>query len=373
MHWLPAPLLAALAATQPPQGGSVLVPQPATKMTSLVVRLYPSKTKKVVATKTGETLTAYHASSSQCPKLSKSDLALQQPLSLNATRKPFLWTHIHKCAGSSMCALANLNNENMTKAQSTMNCNTCGDTCRISVKDAMACEASWAARKCAYSASLSCTARQHRATSSSFMGQERFVDKQLCPEALNYGIMLREPLERLLSNTHYARTMEGYGAWDVSPEQVLSLIQPNASSCLDGACDDCMNCNTVERSPAAYDNLYVRTLAGYDAFTLPAGQLTRAHLQAAKARLSAYSVVLILDEYENHEAQLRHWLGWTVTALASERVTENEETSAFFTDEQLDTLARANELDYELYCFAKSLAAARTAQTAEVSGRLTSL
>ena len=365
MHSVVAPLLAALAATQPPQAGSVLLPQPATLAGSLVVRMYSSKVK-AVATRMGETLTAYHASSSQCPKLSKSDLALQKPLYENATRKPFLWTHIHKCAGSSMCALANLNNENMTKAQSTMNCNTCGDTCRISVAETMACEASWAARNCAYSASLSCTARQNRATRSSFMGQERFVDVELCPaEELNYGIMLREPLERLISNTQYARDMEGYGAWDVSPEQVLSLIQPNASSCLDGPCDDCMNCDTVERSPAAYDNLYVRTLAGYDPFTLPAGQLTRAHLQAAKARLSAYSVVLILDEYENHEPQLSHWLGWTVTSLASERVTETKERSSFFTDEQLDTLARANELDYELYCFAKSLAAARTA---EVSG-----
>lgn len=124
--------------------------------------------------------------------------------------------------------------------------------------------------------------------------------------------------------------------------------------------------NSVERSTAAYDNLYVRTLAGREAFSRPAGGVTRAHLEAAKARLATYSVVLILDAYDSQAVQLADRIGWRTTSLGHEAPNQGVSfnMSSFFSAAQLAILRAANALDYELYCFAQRLALARTRESA---------
>ena len=174
--------------------------------------------------------------------------------------------------------------------------------------------------------------------------------------------MLREPLDRLVSNTYYARHSYASGnAWTATAEQIVSLVTPGASACLGGQCSDCAICETVERSHKAYDNMYVRTLGGRAVWSKAAGHVTREDLHLAKLRLSQYRVVLILDDFDAHAAQLRDVLGWRVSSLGHENA--GSAHTDFFSDEQLATLAAANGLDYELYCFAQQLAAARTGES----------
>jgi hypothetical protein len=107
----------------------------------------------------------------------------------------------------------------------------------------------------------------------------------------------------------------------------------------------------------------VRTLAGHDAFFLPAGQIAPAHLQAAKERLSSYAIVILLDEYSAHAVQLQERLGWTYVSLGNRPPRQPLETDVNFTSEQLEVLKRVNRFDHALYCFAKQLARRRTAES----------
>ena len=306
---------------------------------------------------TGDRLNSYDASE-ECDMPTISDSELLEPLAPRS-RGSVLWSHVHKCAGTSICELARTNEENMTGFQGRHNCNSCGDTCRVNATVAMCGQTEDA--QCAYSGDISCSTRMHMAAQQSFMGQERFVDADLCTNYVTHGIMLREPLDRLISNTKYARS---YG-WDASAEEIVDMVTPG-TPVHEEQSNDCDNCGLVERSTFAYDNMFIRTLLGKRGMQVRAGELTRDDLEQAKVRLASYSVVLILDEYDDHTPQLKYTLGWNVTSLEEENTGGDGTVSdSVFTDDQLRTLADANALDYELYCFGRSLAAARTAQALE--------
>ena len=106
----------------------------------------------------------------------------------------------------------------------------------------------------------------------------------------------------------------------------------------------------------------MRSLVGPDAFTLPAGSITREHLTKAKKRLAKYAAIIVLDSFDEQSAQLAHLLGWRTLDLGD--VANSKQSHGLgsvpppFTDAQLAQLAEANALDYELYCFAKQLAEA---------------
>ena len=127
-------------------------------------------------------------------------------------------------------------------------------------------------------------------------------------------------------------------------------------------------CAVVERSVASYDNLYVRSLVGSRAFLLPAGALTRGHLEVAKRRLRHFTVVISLEDFDLHRVQLRAFLGWNHTkplhAYNSHTTRHGHLKGTVpgnFTTRQLQQLRDANALDFELYQFALELAGNRTA------------
>ena len=74
--------------------------------------------------------------------------------------------------------------------------------------------------------SVSCSERRGMMATSSFMGQERFVDDHICADELVHGIMLREPVDRLVSNTAYAQRR----GWNASAEEILALVEPGRLS-----------------------------------------------------------------------------------------------------------------------------------------------
>ena len=203
-------------------------------------------------------------------------------------------------------------------------------------------------------------------------------------DGLLHGTILREPLDRLVSNTCYARDH----GWKASSAEVASLPRAGNKGCKQaaggsswGACFDVGKseffggCGALERSAAAYDNFYVRTLAGAEAMWLPAGELDRSHLAVAKARLSKFDVVIVLDQYEQQRRQLQSAFGWQHTELGRSVVTVsgNQNGSCTpFSAPQLEQLRQANQLDYELYCYGAELARIRTARAdaeLEAAGR----
>ena len=282
--------------------------------------------------------------------------------------RPILWTHVHKVAGTSICELAKNNSEHM-RGQGALSCNLCVDNSRVcqtqqTQRPMPALCADGTPGECTFRGSISCTERRGMKAASSFMAQERFVDDQACADDLVHGIMLREPVDRLISNTAYAQSR----GWNASAEEVLALVVPGGAPWTPGGSCTARHCPIIEQTSFAYDNMYVRTLLGSSAMELPIGGVTRDHLAAAKARLSTYAVVLLLSEFEAQSVQLLDRFGWEYSALGRDPNPPDSTPPWEFNDEQLEQLAVANALDYELYCFATHLAAARTSESERAGG-----
>ena len=312
----------------------------------------------------------------------------------NPLHSPVLWLHVHKAAGSMMCALAKKNGETSASGLGS-NCNLCGDSCSPPSAHPTIGNATFQPNMCgadvqpgptpneptaAFQAARppstwwlnftkSCAQRRLEGQRSSFMSLERWMDDEMCPGLL-YGIALRDPLDRMVSNTRYS----WFHKWSAPPEHVVRLASKGASGCYDrrvrntlmNSWEDCFHveCATVERSVASYDNLYTRTLAGKDVFMLPAGAVTRAHLEQAKARLSQFTIVILLEKFSQHNAQLESILQWKCPSRKC--AIGNAHSTRYaggknFSAQELKGLREANRLDYELYRFAGDLARNRTA------------
>ena len=276
----------------------------------------------------------------------------------NRNGRPVLYTHLHKAGGTCMCQLAKLNKE--TFARGSVNCN-------IDPED------NWA--PVAHDVAVTCARRTQLTLYEglTWMAQERWVDPEPCDQ-LYHAITMRDPLDRMISNLLHTRYRAEMGrkrgfstaSLNVSAESVMDCILPNAS---------CWHPKYyVEMSTAAYDNFYVRTLAGPEAFFLPAGALTSQHLTTAKVVLRRYDVIMMLEQFEEDSVQMQGLLGWTVTrgpeVAAANANTRSDHWEAVgmpsddavpFSTEQLHTLLRVNKLDYELLCYAKALREERIA------------
>ena len=318
--------------------------------------------------------------------------------------KPVLWMHVHKNAGSSLCMLARSEKEriiglslrNSSKGLPVGNCNLCGDNCCPPIPyiwhssgkfndctpagfpvttgpHQLNADQEWAFWQWWLAYDKTCDKRRNEGKRTSFMAIERWMDNELC-DGVVYGTMLRDPMDRIISNTHFAWGID----WKANTSQIMRLLEPGAEGCpadtlprgsrIDEPVDKyhpwkhCLGgvgCNAMERSVAAYDNLYVRTLVGKDAFKLPAGSLTREHLLIAKERLSRFSVVMTLDNWNDDSTQLQAFFGWNKPALHHDNMDRHNDGNPF-TPEQTETLVAANQLDYELYCYARLLAKSRT-------------
>ena len=199
------------------------------------------------------------------------------------TGSSILFVHMHKSAGSSMCALAQSNAE----ATSATNCNLCGDTCGPEAYqdgDLARCaghdrgfaaamgfpprDPSWwlryskpcaqrqvtcmacsnvhpvHVRTCASTGPMhACTAcTQAEGGAYSFMALERWTDDDWCEGGgggggLLTGTILRDPIDRIVSNTKYARAGQSrdVGGWNASSEEVVRLVAPGKYGCADPA------------------------------------------------------------------------------------------------------------------------------------------
>merc|ERR1712194_158240 len=112
-----------------------------------------------------------------------------------------------------------------------------------------------------------------------------------------------------------------------------------------------------------FDNFATRVLSSNH--NIPAGKMTRHHLEKAKARLRIMNVVLILEDLGNHLPQLEAIFDWDMSKVEvgkpANTHSQNELGNAF-SDEEVIFLRNVNQFDYELYAFGVSLAQNLTAE-----------
>ena len=314
----------------------------------------PHERREIIERLTGETLRVH--TKHKCPaSMADHDGAGEQhaaamdkcPMDkcpIDYHRNASYYVHVHKCGGTTVCHLANKNGEKISAFARRHNCNNKGDGPNAETHR--------------WEPGFSLRCDQRRQFQSSFHMIERWVDWdwQLC--GMTRAIMVRDPLDRIISNYLFETSRNGRFAARLTVEQLMKAIQPGATYglrkplALQG---DTM----VGFSTAAWDNLLTRTLGGPDVFRLPARALNQTHLTKAKDRLRGFEVIMMLDEFDMDSAQLAHVMGWS-TLLIDHANEGADHMPSPFSEEQLRTLAEVNAMDFELVCLARELARERT-------------
>mmetsp|Transcript_3419 Transcript_3419/g.7873 ORF Transcript_3419/g.7873 Transcript_3419/m.7873 type:complete len:302 (-) Transcript_3419:70-975(-) len=113
-----------------------------------------------------------------------------------------------------------------------------------------------------------------------------------------------------------------------------------------------------------FDNFMTRSLG--DGYTAPPRGVTRSHLGKAKERLQRMHVVIVLEELQQHILQLNKTFHWRLGAeLRGAKMPvgnkhEADALAAALRPSEIAILRKMNALDYELYAYARQLAARRT-------------
>jgi len=246
-------------------------------------------------------------------------------------RKPVMWVHVHKNAGTSMCHLAKGKERVVEPSDGTCNSRDLHDTF---YPDGLGQKRQW-------------TTCEERAK---YFFRGRFTWGQLerelnpgdyCKDDFIYGITLRHPIARI----------ESYANWNskaVKGEQwkdfMICIQAKDASECpaFDGSA-----VSQANRGYQLWDNLNIRVLLGYDVFKLPPGGVNTSHLSEAIRLLKQFDLVLTLEGFSSELAQqkMRKVLGWAGTR--HER--GNSHRTVEFTKAQRSAWARLNHLDIQLY------------------------
>ena len=158
------------------------------------------------------------------------------------------------------------------------------------------------------------------------------------PGPAKYFTILREPVERMISHYHYVlRTPEHYLHEEVSSRN-LTLEQYVSSSL-----------------STELDNGQVRILSGCGR-NVPFGQCDRGFLAQAKANLEKHYVVAGLAEaFDETLMLLRGTFGWQQIDYTRKNVGEKNGTDVNPPAEAPQAIRSLNQLDCELYMFAKQL------------------
>ena len=144
---------------------------------------------------------------------------------------------------------------------------------------------------------------------------------------------IRHPISRIISNIEW----HDISIVDLETWLTTSTIDPLTA---------------VWKGSAAVDNFYIRTLLGEKVFLLPLGGITRFHLEEAMVLLSKFEIIMILEEIESDSIQAKALLGVDLTRVKPTRSGDQKEKKEW-TTALMDQLKKQNELDMELYEWAK--------------------
>jgi hypothetical protein len=212
-------------------------------------------------------------------------------------KKPMVWFHIQKAAGSWVCQRAN-EHEMLTYPSINCNMKAEGDDASSLGKEVY---------------TLDCEERAEifqnlNATWTHIERDWRDIDLR-CPQFL-YGTMLREPSNLMTSNLHFRNIKVGgvkavvdyiHGRGGMNLDWVSRLIIPRS--------------RRYPVGPALnfrlFDNVMVRLLNGLEGWHTPAGQVSQQQFEHAKQVLDTMDVVMILEHLDRDLIQLkkRWWAG----------------------------------------------------------------
>ncbi len=157
----------------------------------------------------------------------------------------------------------------------------------------------------------------------------------LQPESVKYITMLRDPVERIISNYYFILQLEGHHTHKAIVENNYSIADYVSSGII-----------------ANSENAQVRLLSGDN--YVQHGECTREMLEQAKEHLDKYfAVVGINKKYDEFLMLLQQYFGWKMPYYASVNVTKKRIKREALTADELTVIRKYNALDTELFEYAE--------------------
>jgi hypothetical protein len=225
--------------------------------------------------------------------------------------RPMVWIHIHKNAGSTVCALAKANGERIISPHH--NCNWDEH------------DNSWITGKGVHT---SCATRQKTfAEQGATWGQiEREVHLDDFCEGFRYGIMLRDPVEHAVSLSLFH---------DFQPTHINDLI----------ACIRSSSCNSKQFH--VYDNFMIRRMLGEAGLAIQPRKVTEEHArQVIRLLEQKFEVVALLDNFGD---TLTTKLEWIRVDFHKRNNKHLDELRTRFDDEGLQFIRENTKMDRMVY------------------------
>lgn len=237
--------------------------------------------------------------------------------------KPMMWVHIHKAAGTYMCAAAKANGESLVTAMH--NCNYGPD----------------GGQGALYVDSWSCKDRTKHFSKGNFTyGQiERVLNSEMCFDTFDYGIWLRDPVKLALTEANYK-----YSA---------SNVESNLKCAGGGKCPKNYKTDHKDEVPLwmYFDNYVVRVLGGPRTWRKGPGKVTEEDAKNAINLLRKFAVKARAEDIAANKESKERFLeemGWTQMPATFSDKRAKKHRFTFSTQEE-EKIRELNKYDYMLY------------------------
>lgn len=272
-------------------------------------------------------------------KSTKAVASLHAKASFARHKKPMLWLHIHKAAGTTICHLARDNGENVV--QPSINCNWEGKDQRLNFMDAP---------------SVTCAERAKffRDAHFTFGAIEReLYNGSYCPSDFDYGVMLRRPLDLFISLLDYRPELHS------TYRDTLRCLSNN--SCPPVRRQTETGDWVVDNLWAYLDNFVVRLLLGPKGIKVPIGGITYYHFKKAADVLSTFQVVTFLEDLSTRSTKemFASRLGWD-SGVDSTHANSNLAPKKWaLSQDEMDLVTNRTKWDLRLYNLFRGAASRR--------------
>jgi len=249
-------------------------------------------------------------------------------------RKPVIWVHIHKAAGSFICGMAAMNGERIIEPASNCNWQNIDDFKQMGDGAGVSCER----RVQAFNANQSVTWSHI---------EREFNDRDFCPGDFDYAMVVRDTLSLAQSEMNFRN-------FSVAQlQKCFTCIEQRVEQCDMMARDD--NADLWK----FFDNFQVRALGGMDTWNLPPGGVLEEHYEKVKAKLERFYRVIPFETLAQNVSVLESSFGWSVRRLAQKdpmgdwekdpRNPNHRDLNFRFSHEQAEKIRELNRWDGSLY------------------------